>query len=75
MWSCEEDEFRLFMEIVQWVWFRRNEAVRGGPFTHPTALVQQAGEALTDFFVANNKEAVPFFDLEEPKGNNNLGSL
>jgi hypothetical protein len=47
------------------VWFRRNETVHGGPFTHPTALVQQAGEALDDFSVANNKEVVPFFQSQK----------
>jgi hypothetical protein len=63
------------VEIARRVWFRRNETVHGGPFTHPTALVQQAGVALADFSVANNRELVPFSDLKKPKGDNNLGSL
>jgi hypothetical protein len=75
MQSCEEDEFRLFVEIARRVWFRRNETVHGGPFAHLTALVQQAGEALNDFSVANNREVVPFSNLKKPKGVNNLGSL
>jgi hypothetical protein len=54
MRSCEENEFQLFVEIARQVWFRRNEVVHGGPFTHPTALVQQAREVLANFSVANN---------------------
>jgi hypothetical protein len=75
MRSCEEDKFQLFVEIARRVWLRQNEVVHGGPFTHPTALVQQAREALANFSVANNREVVPFFNLEKPKGGNNLGSL
>ena len=75
MRSCEEDEFWLFVEIARWVWFRWNEAIHGRPFTHPTVLVQQVGEASTNFSVANDREVVPLFDLEKPKGGNNLGSL
>ena len=52
--SCDEDEFRLFVEIARRVWFRWNETIHGGPFIHPTALVQQVGEALVEFSVANN---------------------
>jgi hypothetical protein len=65
MRSCEEDEFWLFVEIARRVWFRRNETVHGEPFTHPTALVQQAGEALDDFSVANNREVVQFFQSQK----------
>ena len=49
MRSCEEDEFQLFVEIARQMWFGRNETVHGGPFTHPTALVQQAREAIDDY--------------------------
>jgi hypothetical protein len=49
--SCEEDKFRLFAEIARRVWFRQNETVHGGPFTHSTALVQQGGETLADFLL------------------------
>jgi hypothetical protein len=73
--SCDEDEFRLFVEIARRVWFRRNETVHGGPFIHPTVLVQQAREALDDFSVANNRDVVLFSALEKPKGGINLGSL
>ena len=75
MRSCDEDEFRLFVKIARRVWFRRNETVHGGPFTQPTALVQQAGEALADFFYAKNRDVVPFSALEKPKGGINLGSF
>ena len=75
MRSCDKDEFRLFVETARRVWFRQNETVHGGPFTHPTALVQQAGEALADFSVANNRDVVPFSALEKLKGGINLGSL
>ena len=57
------------------MWFRWNETVHGGPFTHLIALVQQAGEAIDDFFDANNREVVPFSGLEKSKGGNNLSSL
>ena len=72
MWSCDEDEFWLFVEIVRRVWFRWNETVHGGPLTHPTVLAQQAREALADFSMANNRELVLFSNLEKPKGDNNL---
>jgi hypothetical protein len=70
---CDEDEFCLFVEVARQVWFRRNETVHGGPFTHPTVLVQQAGKALADFSVANNRDVVPFFALKKPKGGHQLG--
>ena len=75
MRSCKEDEFQLFVEIARRMWFRRNEIIHGEPFTHPTALVQQVREAIDDYSDANNREVVPFFSLEKPKGGNNLGSL
>jgi hypothetical protein len=50
---CDEDELRLFVSIARRIWFRRNEVVHGGPFTHPTVLVHQAMEAVSDFSAAN----------------------
>ena len=49
---CDEDELRLFVSLPRRVWFRRNEVVHGGPFTHPTVLVQQATHAILEFSAA-----------------------
>jgi hypothetical protein len=51
---CNGGEIRLFAGIARRVWFRRNDIVHGGPFTHPKVLVQQATEALGDFSAAKS---------------------
>jgi hypothetical protein len=53
---CDEEELRLFVGIAKRIWFRRNEVVHGGPFTHPNVLVQQARQPLIDFSEANFRE-------------------
>lgn len=47
--SCEEEEIKLFVGLARKVWFRRNEVVHGGSFTHPNVLVQQAMVSMADF--------------------------
>jgi hypothetical protein len=51
---CDGDELRLFVSIARRVWFRRNEVVHGGLFTHPIVLVQQAKNAVLEFSAAND---------------------
>jgi hypothetical protein len=52
--QCDEEELRLFVRIARRVWFRRNEVVHGGSFTHPTILVQQATNVVLEFSAAND---------------------
>jgi hypothetical protein len=56
---CDEEELRLFVGIAKRIWFRRNELIHGGPFTHPDVLVQQAHQSLIDFSAANAREEEP----------------
>ena len=51
--KCEEEEINCFVGIARKIWFRRNEVVHGGSFTHPNVLVQRAKEAVADFRDAN----------------------
>jgi ribonuclease HI len=51
--KCEEEEINLFVGLARKIWFRRNEVVHGGSFTHPNVLVQQAKEAVAEFKAAN----------------------
>lgn len=66
---------RLFAGIARRVWFRRNEIVRGGSFTHPNVLVQQARDAVAYFSAANTREVATISAFEEPNGGNSLCSL
>jgi hypothetical protein len=50
---CDEEELHLFVGIARQVWLRRNEFVHGGLFTHPTVLVQQTTDAVSNFSAAN----------------------
>jgi hypothetical protein len=63
--TCDEEELRLFVGIAWRVWFRRNEIVHGGSFTHPNVLVQQARDALVDFSATNVRKVVTNSDFEE----------
>jgi hypothetical protein len=49
---------------------RRNEAVHGGPFLHPNALLQQAREpeALDAFAAVNNKVPAANVNFAETNG-------
>lgn len=38
---CDDEEICVFIGLARRLWFRRNEVVHGGVFTHPNALVQQ----------------------------------
>jgi hypothetical protein len=51
--KCEEEDINLFVGLARKIWFRRNEVVHGGSFTHPKVLVQRAKEALAEFRAAN----------------------
>lgn len=52
--NCDAEELGLFAGIARRVWLRRNEVVRDGKFTHPSALVQQAIEAQAQYVEANS---------------------
>ena len=51
--TCSEDELRFFTSMARKLWFRRNEYIHGGSFTHPTTLVQQVCRAMADYMTAN----------------------
>jgi hypothetical protein len=41
---CDQTEFALFVGITRRIWFRRNEVIHGGYFSHPNLIVQQASQ-------------------------------
>jgi hypothetical protein len=53
---CDEDEIKLFVGLARKIWFRRNEVLHGGSFTHPNVLVQRAMSSVAEFLHANTLE-------------------
>lgn len=51
--KCEEEDIKLFVGLARKLWFRRNEVVHGGLFTHPNDLVQSS---IHDYEEATKKE-------------------
>jgi hypothetical protein len=47
--KCEEEEINLFVGLARKIWFRKNEVVHEGSFTHPNVLAQQAKEVVAEF--------------------------
>jgi hypothetical protein len=51
--TCSEEELRFFTGLARKLWFHRNKYIHGGPFIHPTTLVQQVCRAMADYMTAN----------------------
>lgn len=47
--KCDRLEFFQFVGIARRIWLRRNEVIHGGPFLHPSRIVQQATQAMEVF--------------------------
>jgi hypothetical protein len=46
---CDKDDVELFAVVSRRIWLRRNGAVHGESFTHPTQLLKEAEIALAEF--------------------------
>ena len=57
---CDEKEFCSFIGTARRIWFHRNDALHGGPFLHPSVLVQQASKVRKEFVEANEQAQVVF---------------
>ena len=53
--NTEEGIFEMFAMTARNIWFRRNEWVHDGRFTHPTELVLRTSRQLEDFKEANRR--------------------
>jgi hypothetical protein len=51
-----KEEIALFVRIARKLWFRQNDLVFKGNFTHPTELLRAAKQAHKDFLAINKKD-------------------
>jgi hypothetical protein len=66
--GCDDEAISLFVGIARRIWFRRNEVIHGGLFSHPNVLVQRAREDVEDFAAANKISLETNINFEEPNG-------
>ena len=50
------EEIQQFVGLARLIWFRRNEVVHEGMFTHPSVIMQTTRRAIADFQSANEKQ-------------------
>ena len=65
---CDNEAIGLFSAIARRIWFRRNEVIHGGLFSHPNVLVQRVREAVQDFSAANKVSLGTTVNFEKPDG-------
>ena len=68
MQYLDDEANRLFAGIARRIWFRRNEVIHGGLFSHPNVLVHRAREAAADFAAANKISLDTNVNFEKPSG-------
>jgi hypothetical protein len=56
--NCDDEETCFFVRLARRLWFRRNEVVHCGSFTHPNSIVQQTLMLHVEFFKANTQATV-----------------